>query len=179
MSDENSDLFGITQFFCHLIRINWFNISMLRNNNCVKQTSTIVKRYKNLNSYLLITMKQDHSSIDSRYGNSNHCCLFTMILSGFNGKYEQIMKINERFNVKIIATLLHFIIITIMKHFCVSCICSMVCFIYIYISDSIGYTAFYAHVVVLGGQAYNSTNKNNNQNTKQQKNTTNITNNKT
>ena len=139
MSDQNSDLSGITQFFCQLISINWFTVRMLRNSNWLKQKSKIVTRYKILNSYLLSTMRQDHSSSDLKYSIINHCCLFAMLSSGLNGQYDQKMTINERFNVKNFEPLLHFINITIVKYFCTSCICSMVC-----------YVLYTLHLTVLG-----------------------------
>ena len=128
MSDQNSDLSAITQFCCHGVSINWFNVNLLRNNNWLGQKEAIVNRHKKLNSHLSITMVQDQCSSDLKYSDGKHCCLL-MIFSRFNQKYGQVLKLNMQFSVNMIVALLHNINITITKYFFASHICNMVCYV--------------------------------------------------
>ena len=158
MSDQNSDLSGITQFFCHLVQNNWFNVNMPRSNNRVKHKSTIVTRQKKLNSYLSTTMIQDRCSV-SKYVNTDHCCLFTILLMKFKQKYDQILEINNSFNVKNDCSIVTHYGNTINQKIYISLldISGKVCFICT-TRNLACHTAFTAQVIVLCCQVLKSNN---------------------
>ena len=149
MSDQNSDLSVVTQICCHLVSIKRFNVNMLVSNNWLKQKATIVNRHENLNPHVSITMRQHQCSSDSKYINTDHCCLFMILFSGFNQKYGQAMKINTRFNVNMIATLWYIIKFTIAKYFFGSCVCNMVCYV-LYTTYDVVIILLLLHMLLLG-----------------------------
>ena len=119
---------------------------MLRRNSLFKKTWKIVNKHKNQNSCLSTTIRQDQCSSDSKHNNTYHYCLFTVLFSKFNPKYGQVIKINDRFNINMIAALWHVRGITITKYLFASSFCIMVCYVlFILHMTCSGHTVSTAH----------------------------------
>ena len=153
MSDQNGDLFGITEFFPLVVSINWFKMNMLRRNNWFNGQSTIVNEHENLNSCLSTTIRQDQCSSDSKYNNAYHCYLFTILFSKFHQKNGQVIKTKDQFNVNMIAALWHIINITITKYLFGSRHCIIVCYVlYTYYTWLVVFILLLLHILLLGCQ---------------------------